>query len=487
MSNELQYGIEQPLRLYEKAQHQNQNRTNPFTAFKLYCPTTHILPFQIKRLAGIKDIQSIKIVDNVTKASTEIINNFATDELGKLSFEEFDYLIHYGLQPLSVAVAEGEKYLEITDDTTTWVSEVVTFMNFDPDNIAASSCIKSKIEYWDKYNVADIFYRTYEYTGIHYKNVIYLDIPIGRPDYEVELDGENDGDGVFVSDSITREKEHLLQGVYPEFMTDALTLLPLHKTRNGRVFITTEYGYRTEIQAVSVGKTDWIGGDGGDGRAAKLDILFTAIKRVKTNCASAIEPLTTCVRGASKYTALLLEGTTHYNNGTYVSLSENAVVDLKHKEIVAIEDANGFVFLREFDINNEGTPETMYNFISKIFTDGEVYTNSNLPLGATEPYLFWAGSTRGFRADPLLLNVGSTTSGGQTSLPSVRGKVITNSIVELYRVVDGGEDVLVGELKAELVNSSNGAVAGFILQGEKYYLKVIGLNCDLGISNEKTY
>ncbi len=480
---EIQYGIEQPLRLYENRLHQNQNREGVYKRdFNLYCPVKYLLPFQIKRVAGIKSITSIKVVNNKTNVATDILSSLATGEIEKLAFQNFDYLIHYGQAEHTATISAGEYYLKITDDTTTWYSEVITFVDFDKDDIR-NSCIKTKIEYWDKYNVGDIFYRTYQFASSkQYKNIVYLDIPTGRPEWDAEIEGDEDGEGQLVPETLTREKEYLLQGVFPEYMLDALTMLPLHLSVNSQIYITTEYGYTAKINKIDIGKPEWIGGDGGSGRLAKMDFNFITVTQVKTNCASALIPLTTCVRTDFSYETLLLEGSTHYNNGTFADgLTTKSIT---HGATVMIEYSSGLVNIKTFDSTNNGTPESMYKSAFVTHTKGDVYVNKNLPIGQSEPYLFYGGhSVIGFLTAPILSYVGAT-SGGVASLPYVKGSVITNSLVELWDV--SGEPFHVADLKPELVNGA-GAVVGGISSDKTYQLKTIGLNCDLGVSNEKTY
>lgn len=488
---ETQYGIEQPLRLHENLMHQNQHRSNTdITPFKLYCPLNYLLPFQIRRIAGIRDLTSIQLVNNITNAKTEIINNLDESELERLSFENFDYLIHYGQLPHTATIAQGDYYIEVTDGTTIWYSEVMTFVDFDKDNIAGS-CIKTKIEYWDKYNVADMFYRTYQFTNKQYKNVMYLDLAVGRPQWDYEIEGDRDGDGQLVPETLTREKEYLLQGVFPEYFIDALSMIPLHQSVNSQILITTEYGYTSTINRVELGEPDWTGGDGGNGRLAKIDVNFALVTRIKTNCASAIVPLTSCVRTNFSYETLLLEGTAHYNNGTFIENITDPPRSITHGATVAIEYASGLVELKTFDSTNDGTPATMYRNHFVTYRKGDVFTNRNLPIGSTEPYLFYSGSTAlGFITNPVLLSVsaGGGATGGSLGLPVVRGRVITNSLIELWRKGEGGDsafanDTYVQDVKPEDVNG-NGAAAT-LFSGVTYYIKMIGLNCELGISNEK--
>ena len=489
---ETQYGIEQPLRLFENRQHQNQNRVGTTEkAFRLYCPLDYILPFQIKRLAGIKDLTSIKLVNNVTQSETEILPNIDTDDLDKLAFENFDYIIHYGQIKHTATITEGDYYLKLTDDTNTWYSEVITFVNFDKDDIT-NSCIKTKIEYWDKYNVGDIFYRTHQFTNKQYKNVMYLDLTVGRPEWDFEIEGDQDGNGQLIPETLTREKEYLLQGIFPEYFADAITMLPLHLSTNGQIHITTEYGYTTKINRVEVGKPDWVGGDGGNGRLAKMDINFSLVTQIKTNCASSLVPLTSCVRTNFSYETLLLEGSTHYNNGTF--LEGLTTRNITHGATVMIEYATGLIDIKTFDSTNDGTPATMYKSAFIVHQKGDVYVNRNLPIGQSEPYLFYGGNSAiGFLSSPVLDFVGPSVGGGGgatagAGLPIVRGKVVSNSIVELWKKQGEGTDTvdtLIAELKTDLVNST-GALAS-VFPGETYYLKSVGLNCDLGTSNDKTY
>jgi len=157
--NELHYGIKQPLRFYEKLEHQNRfKETANSSVFKLLCPSNYILPFQIKREAGVLPITSVELVNIDTGVATQMTTHIIFGQLNKYSLTDYDYLVNLGTEPIINSVADGQYYLKVSDGSNEWFSEVITYRDFNPDTLA--DCAITKITYWDTCDVAGMFYRT---------------------------------------------------------------------------------------------------------------------------------------------------------------------------------------------------------------------------------------------------------------------------------------------------------------------------------------
>jgi hypothetical protein len=87
-----------------------------------------------------------------------------------------------------------------------------------------------KLEWWDTCNVGNIYYE------VGFKNKIFLDTDIGKPSYDILEEGEENGNGVFIKDYVRFQKIPQIQCYVPEYLADALSLLPLHS--NIRVTFT---------------------------------------------------------------------------------------------------------------------------------------------------------------------------------------------------------------------------------------------------------
>src|SRR5688572_20542031 len=79
-----------------------------------------------------------------------------------------------------------------------------------------------KLEWWDTCDIGGICYQD------GFKNTVFLDTDIGRPDYNILEEGAENGDGVFIKDYSRLQKTPQIQCYVPEYLADALSLLPLH-------------------------------------------------------------------------------------------------------------------------------------------------------------------------------------------------------------------------------------------------------------------
>lgn len=237
---ELNYGIEQPLRIYESIEDKNAARENVTEVFDLICPVSRLLPFQIRREAGVSGLVSINLKRSDNGALLQnIVGLIDVSEIETFYLSDGDVLVHFGLMDLIQNLPTGRYYLELSDGVNTWYTEDILFLDFDPDDLSTSDCVQTKIEYWDTCDVGNIFYRTELTTGKQYKNVLYLDIEPGKSGFAFYEQGDEDADGTFEADLARVQKNYVLEGVFPEFMLDALASLAIHKLRTSAIDVTT--------------------------------------------------------------------------------------------------------------------------------------------------------------------------------------------------------------------------------------------------------
>lgn len=347
----LHYGIHQPLRLYEKRAHQNRFRKDGgVKAFRLLMPVTHLLPFQIKRPAGLFGIQSINLVSLDGQTTIDLFSELEPGELVKYAFASYDYLIHFGSLAHGANVPEGEYDLEISDGVNVWYSEVLTVRDFDPNELNPNGCAVTKITWYDTCDVADIFYRTSLFGGPQYKNILYLDVDVAKPEYNYNEEGDENGEGVFEADYQKLEKQHGLQTVLPEYMVDAVTLLPLHVTKTGTVEVLTARGYTGEVNRISV-DPKW---QGAIGTWALTDILFSTEFVVKSNCCDFLDaPLTTCVRTYDRVEATLQATGADYAAFQYTDARDGVTkIDLADGDRVMSVSSTGARTMKAYDAAN---------------------------------------------------------------------------------------------------------------------------------------
>jgi len=482
----LQYGIKQPLRFYQKLEHQNRYRKGAAAkVFKLLAPTNRLLPFQLKRAATLLPIQSIKYVSVVDGSSTELLASLDSGELQTFAFQTYDYLVHFGIEDLGLTMPEGEYYLEVTDSVNTWYSEVIQVTDFDADDLTANSCVVTKLTYYDTCDVADIFYRTQAFGGPQYKNIVYLDVDIGKPEYDYNEEGDEDGEGRFEADYKRLEKQYLLQGVFPEYMVDALTLIPLHIGKTGVVEVLTQRGYAGEVDRITV-SPQW---QGDLGLWALTDILFSTEFVVKANCCDALDvPVTGCLRNYTRAEATVTTGSVDYLAFQYTDAVTGNKVDLLDGQRI-LATVSGGTELRTYDAANSqyvtvGAPAAGSAVQDENLArlDGETPVTSAEGTLFVDRYVFYSNGQPLYTTAVSIFTDAYDQNAGQRLLT---GQAFTDSLVSVY-VTTGTDDVLVATLTGAEFNA-NGAYYSTPAGATGVYIESVGLSCVLGTSATSAY
>lgn len=131
-----------------------------------------------------------------------------------------------------------------------------------------------KLEWWDTCDIGEI-----HYSDNGFKNKIFLDTDIAKPSYDILEEGAENGDGVFIKDYSRLQKIPQIQCYVPEYLADALSLIPLHS--NVRLTYTNGL-YAGLVRNCSV-NVEW--DEGNNDCMALVTIQFQQDDQVvKTNC-----------------------------------------------------------------------------------------------------------------------------------------------------------------------------------------------------------
>lgn len=470
---ELHYGIKQPLRFYEKLEH--QNRFVPggsVKVFNLLMPASRLLPFQLRRDFSPLPITGLKAVPTNGSPAIEILDRVASDEFKIYPFASYDQILHYGQQDLSENLPEGEYYLELTDNVNTWYSEVVKVRDFDPDDLTVLSCVKSKITYWDTCDIADSYYRA----PTQFKYVMYLDIDVGQPEYEYTEEGDEDGDGNFSADIKRLEKQYLLQGVFPQYLVDALATLPLHVGKTGVVQVLTQRGYTGQVDRISI-SPKW---QGDDKAFALTDIIFSTEFVVKTNCCDHLEiPVIKCIKESFPIVATVTEGSPDYINKEYTDASDGTTkIPFEYGDDVMVLPVGGGYLLQQF-------LSGYYAASPHTFDPGDVIEDQNLLDSIyllPQVYYYWSGTA--WATSPMLQSDVPATGDDRT----ITAVTFKGTYTEIVNVGAFGEQV------AAVVTTEQ-LIAGYtytpVEDSTGVFLRTFGLNatteCALGVSSTFNY
>ena len=130
-------------------------------------------------------------------------------------FDDIDILVYTGENPFTNSFGNGQYYAVMSDGIQTWYSEVFTSVNDIEPYL--------KIEWWDEEDfVMDA--GTIVYTEPSYKNVLYLDSDLAKPEYIFEDEGEN-RDGYFFPIKQISEKRYKFSFFASEYLLDVMRLI----------------------------------------------------------------------------------------------------------------------------------------------------------------------------------------------------------------------------------------------------------------------
>jgi len=463
----MEYGIKQPLRIYENLADRNVfapgGDNSPFC---LICPANMLLPFEIKRPSGAYPLTSIKLIGS---SEMELLTYMDSADLQVFSFAEFDYIVHYGILAHTATIPAGKYYLMLSDSVNTWYSEDINFIAFNGNTL--DLCVPTKITYWDTCDVDAIFYRTGEK---QYKNIIYLDVDIGKPEYPVIIEASEDAFGSEVVEFAKLEKTYILQGVFPQFMVDALCLLPLHFA--GVIEVLTHRGYTGNVLTVTV-DPKW---QGTNGALALTDISFVVDRVIKTNCCGDLEtPNIYCLTGALEALAVIVEGSTNYIIFEYTNALTSAQVPLVDGDKVLIKYLSGATNYRRYKAST-GT----YIPSGVFFNGGGVIDLNalNADLPDADIYYYYNVAAGRFYTDPAISSIDTPTIISAVGDKTLQGRGFRNAIIEVWEII-GGTAVKVFIDTGEQLNTG-GITYPHNPAATVTYIKAVGLNCELGESKK---
>lgn len=127
----------------------------------------------------------------------------------------YDVIVFPALLPFLQSLPNGQYYAIMSDGTNTWYSEIFTAVNDIEPYL--------KITWWDTEDfVMDA--GTIVYTNPSFKNVIYLDSALAKPEYPFEEEGES-RDGYFFPIKQISEKRYRFAFFASEYLLDVMRFI----------------------------------------------------------------------------------------------------------------------------------------------------------------------------------------------------------------------------------------------------------------------
>lgn len=218
------------LPFYDELTKQNHRRSYAYGNIYPYAfPINFIPPFQLAVGESAPNAISIKVHSMETETDTSI-----TTELNSCGFfiaqiNGTYVLCNNSKFALTSEFSEGRYYLIITVNGETFYSEVFTWTDVSG---------RLKIEWYDNENLLTddgvIIYKTH---AQKYRNIVYLDTELGKPEYTFEEEGEK-RDGYFFAEKQLSEKVYKFIFLAPEYLCDVMRTIRL----TDHVIITDPYG-----------------------------------------------------------------------------------------------------------------------------------------------------------------------------------------------------------------------------------------------------
>ena len=257
-----------PLKFYTAVE--KQDRFRAFSTTKKFIQWTdedHLPEFQIKADSS-DNFSTVKLVNVDTYVENTVTMG---SDFYEVDFTGFTYLIYNRILDLSSPTPPGDYYLKVTTSSAdVYYSEV-----FSVGDIIG----KTIFEYYNSTDIGGIDYTNGD--AGQYKSTLIVDTTMAKPEYVIEEEAVEDGDGNVMVTFQRHVKKFKLWFHAPEHIADAVALIPLHDY----VTLTTNYGQpdqstgRVYDPVVTV---EWLETKG----LAKITIDFRDTAIIKTNCAN---------------------------------------------------------------------------------------------------------------------------------------------------------------------------------------------------------
>lgn len=188
--------------------------------YPLFTPAGFLLPFQI--LLDYRATPSMSACVLYDANTNAIIDSAVATKLNNtgFTFKQFSALgytvaVYPGLLPAFTSLVNGRYYLRITINDVYYYSEIFTVVNDIEPYL--------KITWWDLSDLT-MDAGTIVYTTPAFKNVLYLQSDLAKPEYQFEEEGET-RDGYFFPTKQISEKRYRFNFLASEYLLDVMRFI----------------------------------------------------------------------------------------------------------------------------------------------------------------------------------------------------------------------------------------------------------------------
>lgn len=213
--------------------------------YPLYTPATQVPPFQLLREHREGGIQAVYLYREDGTYVADVTNAMQSAGLQVVAFTSlgYDVIVYPGLIQILPSMDNGRYFLAMNDGVQGWYSEIFTAVNDIQPYL--------KLEWWDESNfVMDA--GTIVYATPTFKNLLYLQADLAKPEYLFTEEGE-ERDGYFFATKQISEKRYHFKFWASEYLLDVLRLVPMSDhiklTYRGQVYSLDTISFSPEWEA----------------------------------------------------------------------------------------------------------------------------------------------------------------------------------------------------------------------------------------------
>lgn len=231
--------------------------------YPLYTPMGSVPPFQIIRVHNGATVSTatLHLPDGTQKGNIKSALDGSGLKVQQYAQSGYDIVIFPSLAPMAITTEEGRYYIRLSmSDGTVYYSDIFTVTGITSGLLA--------IQWYDfKDLVMDNGRIAYtDANGVqNYRNILYLNTQLGKPEYTFEEEGEQ-RDGYFFLEKIISEKTYKCVILASEYLCDVMRFIRMSDV----VFIRDQFGntYRADTFLINPTWQD-------QGDVASVEIEFT--------------------------------------------------------------------------------------------------------------------------------------------------------------------------------------------------------------------
>lgn len=221
------------LPFYADIEEQNHRRSYAYgSVYPLYTPQGSVPPFNFVIPHTSATISDVRVFRQWNGTSYDVRSTMVARGLQKINYTAngYDVIEYPSIAPHNITIDEGQHYLRITlSNGAVYYSDVFTVVGDLSGFLSITWYDLTDFEMDD----ACIAY------GHGYRNTVYLNTQLGKPEYEFNEEGET-RDGYFFPEKQISEKKYKCNFLAPEYLCDVMRFIRLSDIAE----VLDQYGHR---------------------------------------------------------------------------------------------------------------------------------------------------------------------------------------------------------------------------------------------------